>query len=89
VSLNLHSNEQLLSTHKVINEKPPQLQVKGRNWVILKRVTWDSADYVDDLFFSDANQAIVKHQSGNQESLLIFNFDVDSNVLSPQPINLD
>jgi DNA-binding winged helix-turn-helix (wHTH) protein/sugar lactone lactonase YvrE len=89
VSPYLSTNDRLLFSHRGINDKSLQLYVKELNWAVSKRVTWDSADYVDGIFSSDASQAIVKRKSGNQESLWIFNFDVDFNVLSAQPITLD
>jgi transcriptional activator of cad operon len=89
VSPYLSNNDRLLFSHRGVNDKYLQLYVKELNSVVSKRVTWDSADYVDGIFSSDASQAIVKRKSGNQESLLIFNFDVDFNVLSAQPITLD
>ena len=89
VSPYLSTNDRLLFSHRGINDKSLQLYVKELNSAVSKRVTWDSADYVDGIFSSDASQAIVKRKSGNQESLLIFNFDVDFNVLSAQPITLD
>jgi transcriptional activator of cad operon len=89
VSTHLSSNDRLLFSHRGINDKSLQLYVKDINSAVSKRVTWDSADYVDGIFSSDASQAIVKRKSGNQESLLIFNFDVDFTVLSAQPIKLD
>lgn len=89
VSPYLSKNDRLLFSHRGINDKSLQLYVKDLKSVVSKRVTWDSADYVDGIFSSDASQAIVKRKSENQESLVIFNFDGDFNVLSAQLVELD
>jgi transcriptional activator of cad operon len=88
VSPYLSKNDRLLFSHRGLNDNSLQLYVKDLNSVVSKRITWDSADYVDGIFSSDASQAIVKRKLGDQESLLIFSFDVDFNVLSAQPIKL-
>ncbi|MFT6330373.1 MAG: DNA-binding winged helix-turn-helix (wHTH) protein [Bermanella sp.] len=89
VSPYLSKNERLLFSHRGINDTSLQLYVKDLNAVVSKRVTWDSADYVEGIFSSDASQAIVKRKDGNEESLILFNFDANFNVVDFQEIKLD
>jgi transcriptional activator of cad operon len=89
VSPYLSNNNRLLFSHRGINDNSLQLYVKELNSPVSTRVTWDSANYVDGIFSSDASHAIIKRKLGNQESLFMFNFDVDFNVLSALPITLD
>jgi len=88
VSTYLSKNNRLLFSHRGINDKSLQLYVKELNSPVSKRVTWDSADYVDGIFSSDASQAIVKRKNGNEESLMLFNFDATLNVVNVQTIEL-
>jgi hypothetical protein len=89
VSPYLSKNDRLLFSHRGINDKSLQLYVKELNSAVSKRVTWDSADYVDGIFSSDASQAVVKRRNGSEESLILFNFDASFNVVSVETIQLD
>jgi DNA-binding winged helix-turn-helix (wHTH) protein len=89
VSPYLSKNNYLLFSHRGINDKSLHLYVKALNSPVLKRLTWDNADYIDGIFSSDGSQAIVKKRDGQIESLLLFNFDINFNVLNAETIELD
>ena len=89
VSPYLSKNNYLLFSHRAINDKSLHLYIKELNSSISKRITWDDADYIDGIFSSDASQAIVKKRIADKESLLLFNFDTNFNVIKAEPIELD
>lgn len=88
VSPYLSKNNYLLFSHRGINDKSLHLYVKQLNSSVSKRLTWDNADYIDGIFSSDGSQAIVKKRD-KDESLLLFKFDANFNVLDVETIELD
>lgn len=89
VSPYLSKNNHLLFSHRGINDKSLHLYVKELNSSVSKRITWDNADYIDGIFSSNASQAIVKKRVDDKESLLLFSFDSNFNVIKAEPIELD
>ncbi|MFQ3248204.1 MAG: transcriptional activator of cad operon [Glaciecola sp.] len=89
VSFYLSKNDRLLYSHRGKNDQSLQLYAKDLNSSVSKRLTWDNANYVDGIFSSDARQAIVKRREGDEESLLLFKFDEQFNLVGVEPIVLD